>query len=130
MRRLSLLPAAVLIVIGGAIHLDLWNDGYRFLDYIGPLFLVNFGLSLVVAAALLAFPRMVVLAAACVFAAGSLAALVASRTVGLLGFTERIWTDAAWQVVTSELGALVALAVVMTASARRSPARIPALVRA
>lgn len=129
MRRLSLLPAAVLLVVGGALHLDLWRDGYRFVDDIGVLFLANFALSVLLAGAVVAVPRRPVLLGAAAFAVGSFGALLASRTVGLLGFLEPVWTDAAWQVATAELGAVVALAVVAAASRRRAPA-VAALSRA
>jgi hypothetical protein len=44
------------------------------------------------------------------FAAGSLVALVLSRTVGVFGFTETIWTSQALKTLASELGVIVALA--------------------
>ena len=58
----------------------------------------------------------------------SLVALVLSRTTGLLGFTERIWTDMAVQTVTAELGAVVALA--LAAVVRRHAVPQLATVRA
>lgn len=128
MRRLATLPAAAMLAVGGLVHLDLWRDGYRVIDTIGVLFLVNAAVSAVLVGALVAAPRIPVIVAGIIFAAGSLAALVASRTVGLFGFTEAVWTDAAWHVATSELGVVIALAVVLAGSVRRSPAAVPALV--
>lgn len=62
-----------------------------------------------------------------VFAVGSFAALVASWTVRLFGFTEPVWTDAAWQVAASELRAVIALTALLSGSVRRSPAAVLAL---
>lgn len=113
MRRATALPSAALTLAGGLVHLQLWNDGYRFIDTIGVLFLVNAALSVVVAAALVARPSAPVAAGAAAFNVGSLAALVLSRTVGVFGFTEPVWTNEAWQVLGAELGALAALAVLV-----------------
>ena len=47
------------------------------------------------------------------FAAGSLVALVLSRTVGLFGFTEMIWTPDAIKTLASELGAITTLGFIL-----------------
>ncbi len=41
--RLTRSFAAVLILVGGLVHLDLWNSGYRNIPKIGILFMANFG---------------------------------------------------------------------------------------
>lgn len=115
---LRILGAALLAAMGW-IHLDLWLDGYRSIDVIGPAFLLNtiggFGL----AALLLVTPRRFlpsVAALGALFCAGTLGALIVSTTVGLFGFVETtaaalwwesFWVEAAGVVV---LGALAALA--------------------
>jgi len=111
------LLAAGMVVVGGVIHYDLWSGGYRGIPSIGPLFIVNVVASAVIAAALALTGRGPVLLAGLLLSVGSLAALLASRTVGLLGFVEG-WTDASLEVVAAEIGAVVALTSCMVARAR------------
>ena len=55
---------AALMVWSGVIHLQLWSDGYRSISVIGPLFLIQGVVSIVLAVALAVFRRVVLLAAA------------------------------------------------------------------
>ena len=131
MERLSRLAAATFVAAGGLVHLDLWRTGYRGIRYIGPLFAANVAVSAVLALAVLVVRDRRVVAAGIGFAVASLAALVASRTVGLLGFTERAWTDDALRAATAEVGAVVALAAaVVVATHRRRLELAPVPVRA
>ena len=66
--------------------------------------------SIALAVALMASRRASVALAGILFAAGSLAALLLSRTVGVFGFTEAIWTTQATKTLAVEVGAIVALA--------------------
>ena len=111
--RLTRTLAAVLLLAGGVIHYGLWSDGYRNIPKIGPLFLANFVGSIVLAGAVLTSRRAGVSLAGIAFAVGSLVALILSRTVGVFGFSEMIWTTQAMQTLASELGAIVTLAVVL-----------------
>lgn len=120
MQGIARLAAATFVLAGGAIHLDLWRDGYRGIEYIGPLFVANAVVSVLLVLVLLIRPTVPVAIAGVVFSLGSLVALVLSRTTGLLGFTERGWTDMAVQATTAEIGAVVAIALLMVA--RRPPA--------
>ena len=115
MERATRLATAAFVVVGGLVHLQLWRSGYRAIPSVGPLFALNAAVSAVVAVAVLVRRDGRVQAAAVVLAVSSLAALLASRTVGLLGFTEQAWTDRAVQAVTAELGAIVAVAVAVAA---------------
>ena len=118
MHRIARVAAATFVLAGGYIHFDLWRDGYRAIEYIGPLFVANVVVSaLLVVALLLRADRRVALAGVA-FSVGSLVSLVLSRTTGLLGFTERGWSDMAMQATTAELGAIVAIALVMVSSGR------------
>lgn len=126
MERISRLCAVTFVVVGGLVHLELWRSGYRGIPNVGNAFLVNIALAGVLALAVLVRNDWRVNLAGVVFSAGSIAALVMSRTIGFLGFTERAWTDRAVQATTAEIGAMVALAVVMVATRRRA---IPATVR-
>jgi hypothetical protein len=107
--RLSRLLAAVFLLAGGVIHYSLWKQGYRTIPNIGPLFLANFAGSIVLAVAVVLSRRITVACAGIVFAAGSLLSLVLSRTVGVFGFTEMVWTPQAVKTLASEIGVVVTL---------------------
>ena len=128
MHRIARLAAATFVLAGAYIHFDLWRDGYRAIEYIGPLFVANAAVSVLLVVALLLRADVRVAVAGVMFSLGSLVALVLSRTTGLLGFTERGWSDMAVQASTAELGAIVALALTMVARGRPTPAL--AVVRA
>jgi hypothetical protein len=117
--RLTRLLASALLLAGGIIHYDLWRGGYRYIPRIGPLFLANFVGSIVLAAAVVISRRATVAAGGIVFAAGSLAALVLSRTVGVFGFTETVWTTQAVRTLAAETGAIAALGWALTMQHRQ-----------
>jgi hypothetical protein len=116
--RLTRSLAAALLLVSGIVHYNLWKGGYRHIPTIGPLFLANVFGSAVVAAAVLVSRRRSVALAGMALAAGSAVALILSRTVGVFGFTETIWTPPAVKALASELGALLALGLSGRASAR------------
>lgn len=109
--RMPRFVAAVFLLIGGFLHYKLWSSGYRYIPKIGPLFIANVVGSVVLAAAVVVSRRATVALAGVLFAAGSLTALLLSRTVGVFGFTEAIWTTEAIQTLASEIGAVVALSI-------------------
>lgn len=127
-RRIAGAVAATFLLVGGGIHLDLWRDGYRGIRYIGPLFVANAVVSALLVLALLVRPNGLVAVAGILFSVGSLVSLVLSRTTGIFGFTEKVWTDLAVQATTAEIGAMVAMAVVLAMRPRRVP--VPAMVLA
>ncbi|MEU1518518.1 hypothetical protein ABZ490_41325 [Streptomyces sp. NPDC005811] len=89
------LAGAGLTATMAAIHLRLWDEGYRGLVTIGPLFLLNGVVGILLAVALLVTPvrgLAPVAAVTALFTAGTLGALVLSLTTGLFGFVES--TDA------------------------------------
>ncbi|MDP9419319.1 MAG: hypothetical protein M3P53_04075 [Actinomycetota bacterium] len=118
MRRSAPLLAAVLVVVGGAIHLQLWSSGYQGIPFIGPWFLANAAVSALLGTAVVLRPAAGITFAGIAFSLASLVAVVLSRTVGLLGFLERRWTDQAFAAVAAEVGAIVALAVVAVVTGR------------
>lgn len=126
--RLTRSLAAVLLLAGGVIHLELWRGGYRNVPKIGPLFLANFVGSIVLAAAVLVSRRASVAVGGIVFAAGALAALVLSRTVGVFGFTETVWTSQAVRTLATESGAIAALGCALTLQ-HRHPRPLPQTIR-
>ena len=70
--NLLAVAGAGLLVWSGVLHLQLWSEGYRSISVIGPLFLVQGIASIVLAVALVAFRRLVLLAAGAALAAGKI----------------------------------------------------------
>ena len=119
MRRL---PTAALLCVSGYVHLDLWRDGYRFIDNVGVLFLLTAITAGALAVAVLVRPGRLVLLAVAGFSATALGGLLLSRTeIGILGYTEPGWSPDATATLAAEVGTLVAAAVlaVGTSQARR-----------
>lgn len=83
---------AGLLVWMGWIHLHLWNEGYKHIHTIGPMFMANFVAAIATAIALLAVPSRrliaVTAAAGAALASGTLGGLALSVNVGLFGFTD------------------------------------------
>lgn len=112
---LRLLGAALLLAIS-AIHGYLWQHGYDGIAVIGPAFLAQTVLG--VGGALLLVltpPRWLSWVAALggAFAAGSLAALLISTTVGLFGFVESTAATLWWETFWVEVAAIVVLGVLV-----------------
>ncbi len=110
--------AALLVALGGVVHLDLWLGGYRGIPTIGPLFLTNVIVSGVVAVLLVLDGGRATVVAGMLIATAALGGLALSRSVGLFGFMETTWTPAAARAVAAELGATVSLALMATVGAR------------
>ena len=120
--------AAVTLAVSGYIHAQLYIDGYRFIHVVGVLFLLQAAASFALAALLLAgtvlrAPALLDLAAAGT-AAGALAGFVASRTIGVFGFTEHGFQPAPKALISVlvEVATLGLLAVVAVLALRRRPA--------
>lgn len=82
---------AGLLLAMALVHLKLWNDGYRDIRWIGPLFMANAVLGVLGALAVLATPRRWLPWFATLgglLEIGTLIGLVLSLTVGLFGFHE------------------------------------------
>ena len=91
--------AAVLVLAGtgagflvwsGVIHLELWSDGYKDISVIGPLFLVQGIASIVVAAVIVAFRWLALLAVGAVTGIATAVGLLLSVHIGLFGYTESL----------------------------------------
>jgi hypothetical protein len=78
------------LVWSAVIHLELWSDGYRDISVIGPLFLVQGIACIVLAAALVAFRRLVLLAVGAVAGVATAVGLLLSVHGGLFGYTESL----------------------------------------
>lgn len=83
---------AGLLVWMGWIHLHLWSEGYKHIATIGPLFMANFVVAIILALAVLLMPSRLLVAAASLAGAGSaigtLGGLLVSINFGLFGFTD------------------------------------------
>ena len=113
---------ALLLAVMGWIHLDLWLDGYRTIDWIGPAFLLNAIAGFGLAVLLLVTPRpllMWVAALGTLTALGTLGGLLLATTVGLFGFVESTDADLWWQSFWVEIAAAVVLAALAALAARR-----------
>src|SRR5260221_9514385 len=89
------LAGAGLLAWIGYIHWVLWQappggEGYKFIPTDGPFFLVDAIAGVVLAVALLVWPRPLAGLVSAGFVAGTILALVISLTVGLFGFPESI----------------------------------------
>ncbi|SDC79830.1 hypothetical protein SAMN05660690_2595 [Geodermatophilus telluris] len=103
---------AVLLVAIAGIHVYLWQQGYSGIEVIGPAFLLQAVLGAGGALLLLvAPPRLLswVALLGALFAAGSLAALLLSTTVGLFGFVETTTATLWWETFWVEVAAVVVL---------------------
>jgi MYXO-CTERM domain-containing protein len=118
---LRILGAALLAAMAW-IHLDLWLDGYRTIDVVGPAFLLNVLAGFGLAALLLVIPRPLlgwVALLGALTAAGTLAGLLVSTTVGLFGFVETTQAALWWESVWVEVAAFVVLGVLAALTLRR-----------
>jgi hypothetical protein len=125
--NLLALAGAALLVWSGVIHIQLWSQGYRDISVIGPLFIVQGIGTIVVAAVLVVFRRLVLLAAGAVALAATAVGLLLSVHISLFGYRESLAVpDAKLSLVVEFTGAavlLVAAAIVLAAysSARANP---------
>jgi hypothetical protein len=121
--NLLAVAGAGLLAWSGVLHLQLWSEGYRTISVIGPLFLVQGIASVVLAVALVAVRRLVLLAAGAALAAGTAAGLLLSAGIGLFGYTESLAVPGAVTSLVVEFtgtAVLAAAAVVVLAARRRS----------
>src|SRR6202034_4869851 len=79
---------AAFLVWSAVIHLMLWSDGYKDIPTIGPLFLAQGVVSIVIAVALAIFRRLALMAAGAVTLAATAVGLLLSAHIGLFGFQE------------------------------------------
>ena len=118
------LGIAASLAVSGVSHAYLYIHGYRHIPNIGAAFLLQSSICIAVAVLLvLGGPGWLRWAAAAI-AAGSLVAFALSRTVGLLGFTERGWEPSPHAAISAVAEALtVVLWAVWVLSRRAAVAR-------
>jgi hypothetical protein len=106
------LLGALLLAAMAAVHGYLWEQGYDDIEVIGPSFLLNTVLGGLGAVSLVVAPRRRlpwIAAAGAALAAGSLAALILSTTVGLFGFVESTSAPLWWESFWIEAAAVIVL---------------------
>ena len=111
---LGVIAGAALVAASGAIHLHLWATGYRSIPTIGPLFLTQGIAGIVIAVALLAWPRLVVVAAAAGLMVATVGGLLISVNAGLFGLRETLASPFAGLSLAVEGAGTVVLAAVGT----------------
>jgi hypothetical protein len=112
---------AGLLITSGLIHLHFWNIAYRHVPTLGPLFLVQVVATLLIAIALVATRRLIVVAAAFLLMGGTIVGFILVRTVGLFNFKLGFTSGLAATVLVVEAVAMVMTAItawVITRGAR------------
>ena len=105
MRMRELAAAAVLVSAG--VHLYLWLDGMREEDVVGPAFLLNAVGGAAIAVLLITWHHWIPPGLALGFGLSTLAAFVASTTVGLFGVSSTWEGWEAWTAAVAERVAIV-----------------------
>lgn len=103
------LVAVGLLSWDGWAHLHLWQDGYRHIPTIGPLFLAGAVSALAVAAGLLLRPSRLLGLAGAGVEIGILAGLIVSVNFGLFGFNESLSAPFAVESIVVETAAVLTL---------------------
>jgi len=111
---------ATAVLVSAVVHLMLWNDGMKQVDVIGPAFLVNGVGGVVLAVVVVAWRHWLPLLGAVGFGAATLGAFILSRTVGLFGVRETIWSTAAVISAVVEVIAIVFAIIAWAAERRRA----------
>jgi hypothetical protein len=78
------------LVWSGVIHLMLWSDGYKDISVIGPLFLVQGIVSIILGVVIAAFRWLMLLVAGAVAGVATAVGLLLSVYVGLFGYRESL----------------------------------------
>ncbi len=108
----------------GYVHWVLWqNEGYKFIPNDGPFFLVDAIAGVVLAVALLVWPRPLAGLLSAGFTASTILALVISLVTGLFGFKESISANYVVLALVVESIALVILLVWTVLAASAIPRR-------
>lgn len=114
----------VLALLAAAwIHLELWRTGYRDIDTIGTLFLVNVVAGGVLAVAVLVWRHWLPAVGAVGFGLATLGAYLLSRTVGLFGMTASFGSFHFVLGIGAQLFAAIAEAVCVLGGAALVPLR-------
>jgi hypothetical protein len=114
---------AALLVWSSAIHLMLWSDGYSDISVIGPLFLAQGIVGILIALALAVFRRMVALGAGAVTLAATAVGLLLSVHISFFGYRESLavpYAESSLVIEFTGAAVLVIAALVLLIAPRRS----------
>lgn len=114
--------AAAGVLLSGLVHLWLWFDGFRDIDWIGPLFMLNAVAGVLIAVLVVWWRSWFSAFLAAGFGAATLGAFLLSTTVGLFGVQEILFGR--WQIVAgvAEIVAVVAGGLVLVRELRPASA--------
>jgi hypothetical protein len=123
---LALVIGAALVAWTSAIHLHLWDTGYRHIPTIGPLFLVQGVAGAVIAVVLVVSRRLLAVVAAAGFMIATIGGLLLSVYVGLFGFMDSLSAPfAGLTLIVESAGSLIlagaAIALLAGTRAREAP---------
>ncbi|MGH8987258.1 MAG: hypothetical protein ACRDXC_01495 [Acidimicrobiales bacterium] len=104
-----MLPGTAMLVWSGAIHLQLWTDGYRSVPTIGWLFLFQAVTAFVLGAAVVVTRHPLAAAIGALFLVSTAIGLVWSAEWGLFGFQDSFGAPFAAESLGVEWGGAVAL---------------------
>jgi hypothetical protein len=111
------------LVWSSVIHLMLWNDGYSGISVIGPLFLAQGIVGILLGVALVAFRSLALLAAGAVTGVATAVGLLLSVYVGLFGYSESLSVPYATLSLAVEFTAAFVLLLATALLALAAPAR-------
>jgi hypothetical protein len=123
---IAMVGGAALIGVSGLIHLHLWAAGYRNIPTIGPLFLAQAIVALLVSIVLVATRRLGSALLGAGFLASTAGGLFVSDTVGLFGFHDGFnapWAGASLLVEGIGIAVLTVAGLAMARSARSNRPR-------
>lgn len=109
--NLMALGGAAMLVWSAVIHLQLWNDGYKDISVVGPLFLIQGIGGIGIALAVLLLRWLAVLAAGAVTLVATAVGLLLSVYVSLFGYKESLLVPYAELSLWVEFGGAAVLAV-------------------
>lgn len=112
------------LVWSGVIHLMLWSDGYKDIRWIGPLFLLQGIVGIVLAVAIVAFRWLALLAVGAATGVATAVGLLLSVNFGLFGYTESLSVPYAELSLAVEFTAAFVLLVAACLLALAQPARV------
>jgi hypothetical protein len=118
------LALSLSLAVSGVVHAYLYVHGYQHIPNIGPAFLWQASAFCALGVLILAGGPAWLRWAAALGAAGSIAAFALSRTVGLLGFSERGWEPSPYAVISIVAEVLTVLIVAATALPRRTTSSV------
>jgi hypothetical protein len=115
---------AAFLVWSAVIHLILWSDGYKDIRWIGPLFMIQAIVCIVIAVAIVAFRWLALLVIGAGTGIATAVGLLLSVNFGLFGFTESLAVPYAELSLAVEFTAAFVLLVAACLLALAQPARV------